>query len=463
MPDGSGRSWFRGELARQAREGGSRLAVRSESERLSATFADLEGRVSAWTSTLSAAGLSGDGAAVALAAGNSIAFIELFFALRSLGVPVLCMDGSLPLEAMTSMASGMGACGVLQRQGGVPLGGGIRLERTSPARPLPRGTEILKLTSGSTVAPRAACFTEAALAEGIRHILEGMEIVAEDRVLVSIPLSHSYGFDSGVLSLAVGGTPLILQPDVLPGALLGSIREHGATFFPAVPALVRALSQVAWPKPLSLRKVICASAPLSPEAAEEFLAASGLRVHQFLGSTETGGISFETRPGEEASRGCVGFPLPGVSLEIDGEGLLRVRSAANRFAVIPEEPVTPEVATGDRAERTPEGRLRLLGRASLTANVGGVKVDLGALDAFLRGLPGVEEAAALPVDDPARGHRVVAFVEGRSCTPADLMEACRKRLSPKEVPSAIRVVERLPRTERGKPDRAALAEQARCL
>ncbi len=454
------RSLFCEALDRQVRDSGGRLAVRSESEKTDVTFGGLAGRIGAWTSILRKRGLQ-PGQAAALAVGNTLAFIELFFALRSLGVCVLPMEEALAGAPGASVASRMGASWVLQRREGEPLSAApdpaVRLQSVLPGAAIPEGTEILKLTSGSTLSPRGACFSEAALVEGVRHILEGMSLTSGDRVLLAIPLSHSYGFDNGVLSLAAGGTPLVLQPDVLPGALLGSMKDHGATMFPAVPALIRALSQVAWPKGLALRRVISASAPLSPEVAEAFYAASGLRVHQFLGSTETGGISFETRPEEAAAAGAVGFPLPGVRIDLDAAGIVRIHSKANRFAMLPAGRVTPEVETGDRGEWTPEGRLRLLGRATLTANLGGIKIDLGSLEAFLRGLPGVDEAAALAVEGSARGQRILAFVEGRGCGAEALLELCRLRLSAREVPSEIRVLERLPRTERGKPDRAALA------
>jgi acyl-coenzyme A synthetase/AMP-(fatty) acid ligase len=313
------------------------------------------------------------------------------------------------------------------------------------------------MTSGSTLAPRGACFTEEALVAGIDHILRGMELTSADRVLISIPLSHGYGFDNGVLSLAAGGTPLVLQPDVFPQALLRTIREREITFFPAVPAIIRALGQVSWPSPLPLRKVISASAPLSPEAAGQFMRASGLPVCQFFGSTETGGISFEGRPLDAGAAGCVGFPLPGVTISLSANGDVSVHSKANRFALIPEQPVPEHVETGDCAAWTAEGRLRLVGRAALVANVGGLKVDLGALEGFLRALPGVDDAAAVAVEDPARGQRVVAYVETREHTEAGLLAICREKLSAREVPAEIQVVTRLPRNARGKPDRSTLS------
>ena len=447
-------------LERQVRDRARQTAIHSASERRSITFAEMGDRVRAWAAALRQAGV-GEGQTVSIALGNVPSFPEMFFALRSLDVPALLVD-----DASVAVSAKMGASWIVHRgSAGAPMDGApdadVRLSPVRPEASVPAGTALLKLTSGSTLTPRGACFTEDALVEGIDHILRGMEITGDDRVLISIPLSHGYGFDNGVLSLAAAGTPLILQPDVLPGALLRTLREHDVTFFPAVPALIRALGQVAWPRPLALRRVISASAPLSREAADAFTRASGLPVCQFFGSTETGGISFESRPGDAAADGCVGIPLPGVRIELAEGGTVRVHSKANRFAVLPEQPVPSYVETGDRASWTPEGRLRLEGRATLVANVGGLKVDLGALDAFFRGLPGVDDAAAVPVDDPARGHRVVAYIETAAYTESKLLELCRERLSPREVPSEIRVMDRLPRNARGKLDRSALGSLGR--
>lgn len=415
-------------LSRQVREQGRRSAVDGLS------FLELEERVAARAERLKEVdGLCG------LAVGNRPDFVELFFALRARGVPVLSLDK----DATPETARRIGASWMIRGEG--------ELLRVGPGTSPPAGTDIVKMTSGSTLDPRAACFTEEALVEGVEQLRQGMGLTAADVVLVAIPLSHSYGFDSGLLSLAAIGTPLILQNDVLPAALLRAFRT--ASFFPAVPALIRALGRVEWPPGLALRQVICASAPLAPEDAEAFRSASGLPVRQFFGATEAGGIAFES--GEPAP-GTVGRPLPGVRVEIHADGL-RVRSKANRFATLPGgEPSPPWVETGDRAEWTSDGRLRLLGRANLTANVGGFKVDLGALDAFLRGLPGVAEAAALPLDDAARGQRIVAWVESSQLTSDRVLAACRERLQPREVPSEVRVVASLPRNARGKLDRSAL-------
>jgi long-chain acyl-CoA synthetase len=445
-------------LERQVRDRARRVAIHCEAERRAITFSELGPRIAAWASALRRAGVQEEHT-VSIAVGNVPAFAEIFFALRYLKAKVLAVD-----ETSWMVSARMGASWIVQAgPEGPDLEGapdrGIRLTPIPAEATVPAETALIKMTSGSTLAPRGACFTEAALLASVHHLLRGMDITSDDRVLISIPLSHSYGFDLGVLSMAVEGTPMILQSDILPSAILRSIREREVTFFPAVPALVRALGQVSWPPATSLRKVISASAPLSTEAAQGFARASGLHVSQLLGASECGGISFETRPGDPEAEGCVGFPLPGVRIELTEDGALRIHSKANRFALLPEQPVTSFVETGDRGSWTPEGRLRLAGRTTLVANIGGHKIDLNALDAFFRGLPGIDDAATVPVEDPARGHRIVAYVETTKYSEAKLLELCRERLSEREVPSEIHVVLQLPRTGRGKLDRVALSSQ----
>jgi long-chain acyl-CoA synthetase len=321
---------------------------------------------------------------------------------------------------------------------------------------VPRGTALVKLTSGSTGEPLGICLGEEALLVGIRQIAEGMSLCADQRVLVAIPLSHSYGFDNGVLSLAVVGTPLILEPGFYPTRLLQALQEGEATFFPAVPPLVRCLGEVPWPPGLALRRVICAAGPLASEHARRFRERSGRAVHQFYGSTETGGITFERHPEEEAAEGTVGTPLPGVSIQLTGNGQVRVCSGASFGGLLGRDRKlgSRSVLLGDQAEWTADGRLRLTGRAASFLNVGGCKISVQAVESALREVHGVEDAAVVGVADAVRGDRLVAFLVSRN-GPPDL-----SRLPSRIAPREVRLVETLPYTPRGKLDRLRLREMA---
>lgn len=472
-------------LARQVRDGADREALWSRGEQLRLTFGQLAERIRDRRRQL--AGLWRDGSPVALSTGNCAAFVDLYVALRHLGATVVAMDGSLPLAASLRTCRELGIGHLLvrddtsaaavdmdaaaARDSQTPLGEGVRwidvaldAEGRSVAAELPAGTGLVKLTSGSTGRPTGACFGDGQLLAGIRQIAEAMDLEAWQRVLMCIPLSHSYGFDNGVLSLMAVGTPLVLQPSIFPVDLLRALAESQAHFLPLVPPLVRSLGQTPWPEnlELELERVICAGGALLPEAARTFHEASGLRVHNFYGSTETGGICFERAPHEADAAGTVGTPLPGVTVEIDDVRRVVVRSAANLtgrwtaagHAVLGTERQPAAVRTGDTAEWTDGGRLRLTGRTADILNIGGRKIAAAEVEAALRGVDGVEQAAVVGVDDAARGDRIVAFLV-TDRWPVDL-SALPHRLTPREV----RRVDGLPHTERGKLDRQSLRDLA---
>jgi acyl-coenzyme A synthetase/AMP-(fatty) acid ligase len=431
--------------------------VWSRGEGLRLTFAEVAERVATWRRLLAAR----PPLPVALATGNCAAFPELFATLLDLEVPVVAMDGSLPLATRLELCARLGITTLLHRdpEGGEPLGASVRISQLPAVTPVapPAGTALVKLTSGSTGEPVGVCLSEQALAHGISHIVEGMAIGPRDRVLVAIPLSHSYGFDNGVLSLLAHGTPLVLEPGYFPQSLLHALAAAEIDVFPAVPPLIRALAETDWPAGLPLRTVLCAGAPLPVETSRRFQQRSGRFVHQFYGSTETGGITYERAPHEPEAEGSVGTPLPGVRLALDEAGAVSVDSEANfgghlgRDAELRHRVVT----TGDTAVVGADGRLRLTGRAADICNVGGRKIAAAALEEALRGATGVEELAVVGVEDPVRGDRIVAFlVAGPRAVDLSSLPC---GLAPREV----RLVAELPYTERGKLDRQRLRELAR--
>ena len=431
------------------RAGDEAIVSRRDGERLS--FGELAQRVGLWKGPLSR---EPEGPA-ALAVGNRPAFVELFFALRARSRPVVLLDEALPRSKKVETCRRLGVRLLLtsEEDGGTPLGAGVGSERVSGLKEisLPGDTALVKLTSGSTGCPVGVCLDEEALAVGIDQIGAGMGLGSDDRVLLTIPLSHSYGFDNGVLSLASLGTPLVLERSFYPRPLLTALAAEGVTVFPAVPPLIRALSEIQWPRELPLREVISAGGPLPREHAARFHRASGRRVHQFYGSTETGGISFEAAPDDPGAAGTVGHPLPGVKVDLTDEGRVRVASRAvfHGYAggSLHEDRRT---VLGDTGEILPDGRLRLTGRAKDLLNVGGRRLSAGAIEAGLRKLPGVEDVAVLSVEDPLRGDAVRVFVvtDGRPVPAASL---------PRGVPArALRRVESLPYDQRGKLDRRKL-------
>ena len=107
-----------------------------------------------------------------------------------------------------------------------------------------------------------------------------------------------------------------------------------------------------------------------------------------------------------------------------------------------------------------EGRLHVLGRADDVVQSGGVSVPLATVESLLHEHPDVAEVAAVGVDDPVWGTRVVALAVPRpDVVPppvADVRAFVHARAEPACVPADVVWVDALPRPAPGKVDRAAV-------
>ena len=408
----------------------------------------------------------GAGRVVGLAAAPGPALLAGFLALRRCGVVPLLCDSARPTADRLAALDRLGAVGFLAEATGWPdAADGWDLSRRTPALPLAADPSwgVIKLSSGSTGEPRGIAVTSAALLADDAQLTASMGLTSDDRLLAAIPLAHSYGFSSLVLPALVRGACLVFPADRSPLAPLTAASEYRATFFPTVPAWLGAYVRLAAPLPLpdSVRLVISAGAPLPAAVAAEFRARTGRSVHVFYGASESGGISYDRR-GDAAERGTVGTAVDGVEVELDGAtGRLRVRSAAVAVRYLPEPAEEVDggcFLTGDLAVFE-AGEVRLLGRSDDWVLVRGKNVNPREVEAALRELPGVDDAAVFGADGPDGPRSILRAVVASSAGAVDYAQViahCRARLADYKVPRSLALVRELPRTERGKLDRSAL-------
>lgn len=111
--------------------------------------------------------------------------------------------------------------------------------------------------------------------------------------------------------------------------------------------------------------------------------------------------------------------------------------------------------TGDLVRRLPGGDLVFLGRRDDQLKIGGVRVELGEIEAVAGAVPGVSAAVACAADGPG-GPVIDLVVEARDGTldERELRAALAERLMGPVTPRRLRVVASLPRTPGGKVDRS---------
>ena len=115
--------------------------------------------------------------------------------------------------------------------------------------------------------------------------------------------------------------------------------------------------------------------------------------------------------------------------------------------------------TDDLAVRR-DGELALVGRSAEIINVKGKKVNPREVEAVLTRIANVEEVVVLGL--PASGGRgqivrAVIACRPRALTTEGVLTWCHDRLTDHKIPRSIVLVDRIPRTERGKVDKPALA------
>jgi acyl-coenzyme A synthetase/AMP-(fatty) acid ligase len=187
--------------------------------------------------------------------------------------------------------------------------------------------------------------------------------------------------------------------------------------------------------------------------------------------------------------GPIGALHPGLQLHLyDGElcvrgpqrfpGYLDPANNADRFLAPDGSPYDPSTAltgdhwyrTGDRvialpgAPDAPGGRcapaggpLVHLGRGDQQVQVHGYRVELGEVEAAMRAVPGVIDAAVVPLTTPA-GIELAAAYTGAAPQADAVRTALRRRLPAYMVPATLTGMDALPLNRNGKIDRTALGE-----
>jgi long-chain acyl-CoA synthetase len=447
---------------------GDAPALLSPSGEVSRTFQEIETQAQAFQAKLDPF-VSGE--VVAVQIGNHPEWPSILLACLRRGIVVL------PLETSLGQAERNAALKICQASSVVaPKAFGAnpveirRLKRTASIKEIywdDHPPSLLKLTSGTTAAPRAIRFRSQQLLADCDNICETMGMTGHDLNFGVIPLSHSYGFSNLLTPLLACGIPMVLSRDRLPRAVLNDLARSQATVFPGMPVFFQAFCRLAERPALPhLRLCISAGAPLAGALARKFQEEFEQPIHSFYGSSECGGICYD-RAGAAFADGFVGNPLQGVEVALSDPAAdasqIRVLSAAVGDGYFPEKD-EEKLGGGvfvpdDLLARDPSG-LRIVGRVSDLINVAGKKVNPAEVEAHLLAFAGVKHAVVFGRESSLRHEEVAAcVVADAGIDEAQLLKLCRERLSGWQVPKRIFVVDEIPANERGKTSRRDLAAQ----
>jgi long-chain acyl-CoA synthetase len=381
------------------------------------------------------------------------------------GFLLACWDESLvvvPVEPEMQTTQLDRILQLTQAQGVVQANCIQRLDST-PIRWTGPRPDLLKITSGTTGAPRAVRFRQSHLLADCQNICESMRIRPDDVNFGVIPFAHSYGFSNLVTPLIYQGTGLVCSTDRVPRAVCKHLYSSGASIFPGTPALFQALGSLPDSDiPPTVRLCISAGAPLVPEISREFYRRFGRKIHSFYGSSECGGIAYDRNEECEPTPGFVGTPMNGVEVTRFDQNRIAVSGPNVADGYFPEQDVTMldgrRFVPGDIVEWSESG-LRLIGRVSDIVNIAGKKIHPSIVEEHIRKLAGVTDTIVFGIPSATRNEDLIAYVVGSNALTRQMLENhCREGLDAWQVPREFQIVPALPFNQRGKINRGELSK-----
>jgi malonyl-CoA/methylmalonyl-CoA synthetase len=318
---------------------------------------------------------------------------------------------------------------------------------------------LICYTSGTTGRPKGAVLSHAnclASAEALRIAWRWSE---NDRLLLALPLFHMHGLGVGLHGTLYTGGSAVLLPDFRPDEILTGVDTYQASLFFGVPTMYHRLARDPRVRALaSLRLCVSGSAPLPATLHEEIEKATGQRVLERYGMTETLMLVSNPYAGERRP-GSVGWPLPGVELRLEGEPAeIQVRGP-NVFEGYWERPEANAAAftedgwfrTGDLGSIDEEGYVEIVGRAKELIISGGYNVYPREIEDVVRAHPAIEDVAIVGEASDEWGERVVAYAALSGEVDLEgLRTFLGDALAPFKHPRALYRVAALPRNALGK-------------
>ena len=349
---------------------------------------------------------------------------------------------------------------------------------------------IICYTSGTTGRPKGAMITHRNLVDNMRSLEAAWQWTDRDTLLHVLPIFHVHGLEVALHGGLNAGSTMILHEKFEPARVWRTISEKGCTMLMGVPTMYhRLLNQ--WgdlsqkPDIGSMRVFISGSAPLSENLFEQFHLATGHRILERYGMTETGMIT--SNPIESASRkaGSAGYPLPGVEIRVIGKDGGDVKpgdvgevciKGSNVFKGYWQNPLKTDesfmgswLKSGDLGYQDPRDHMRLylVGRSKEMIITGGYNVYPKEIENVIDRHSGVMESAVIGLADDDFGERVTAVVVPKESdtqpVESEIIEFCKETLAGYKCPQNVFFCRKLPRNAMGKIQKNVLIDRYRGL
>lgn len=440
---------------------------------------------------------------VAIPMNNSIESVALFFSAADLGVCLVPLNPTLPLEAIkVAMKSGdmkhliarksffqecdknggveikgISICLDGEYPGTIPFSNIEMMSKERHANENISGNEslILTMTSGSTGNPKPIDISQNNKYERSMAHIRVYDIVKEDRILAATPLYHSLAERLVILPLILGATSILL-PRFTPALWLNCVKEQQVTFTIAVSAqlaqILELLKQPEAPTIDSFRAIVSSSALLEEHVKYELIDKLNCEFHEMYGTSETSTITNICFQKSKNKQKSVGLPFDEAKVKIFSEddedcqpyevGEIACKSTLTCKGYYKQKTMMEAAThegyfhTGDLGYLDEDGYLYFAGRKKEIIITGAVNVYPHDIDSIVSNIPEIEECAAFAYPDERLGEVVALAVipkEDMELKIRTIKTYCARNLADFQQPHKIFIIDKLPKNTMGKLQR----------
>ena len=451
----------------------------------------------------------GSGDKVALMLPNCLEFLDLWFGCALLGAVFVPVNTALKADGLRYIIEHSDARAVVIDESVVenyvaalgPDGPELRFVRgsapewgrldellagscaeVSPAVSDPDDLASVLYTSGTTGLPKGVMNCHGAyITAGYEFARQHVRLRSDDVLYTSLPLFHVNAQMLTTVGSLLSGRPMVLAPRFSASRFFDDIREHSATIFNYIGAMLTMLykqperdGDAANP----IRLAIGGAAPkeLWPQFEQRF----GLTILEIYGLTETATYCMGNPP-DDIRVGTIGRPVSWADVRIHrsdgseadvgepGEIVIRAKKPKILFkGYYKREDATAESMTGgwfhsgDRGVRRDDGYLIFVDRLKDSIRRRGENISSYEVERVMNSHPAVVESAAIGVPSELGEEDVMIVVVPRDAQrpdPVELIAFCAERMASFMVPRYVKFRSALPKTATQRVQKYQLREE----
>ncbi len=329
---------------------------------------------------------------------------------------------------------------------------------------------IVILTSGTTGTPKGANRSQPQTLDPIAALISKIPLRARERTLIAAPLFHSWGLAHLILAIGLSST-LVLRRRFDRQDALSAIDEHGVSALIVVPVMLQRILELG-PRTLgrydtgSLRVIAASGSSLPGELATTVMDSFGDVLYNLYGSTEVAWATVATPEDLRAAPGTAGRPPRGTVVRLYDADDEEVGAGETGRIFVGNELVFDGysdggnkalvdglLCSGDIGHFDDAGRLFVDGRDDEMIVSGGENVFPREVEDTIAMLEGIDEVAAIGIEDADFGQRLRAFVvvrDGATISEQDVKAHVKANLARYKVPREVVFLDELPRNATGK-------------